>query len=86
MDSFCEFYRKDFIFANQKECSEATNKVYSDIAEWKREKDIIIHGIMDSLPDSDFSIIIMDALKWTSHSDPPVSFDILVRKGITTYN
>ena len=78
MDSFADFYRKQFIFATQKEVSESCKKVFSNVTEWVKERDEVITHMMGHLPMSDITIAFMDLLTLESDTNPRITFDILV--------
>ena len=78
MDSFAEFYRKQFVFATQKEVSETCRKQFSDISGWVKERDEAIRQMMGHLPMSDLSVAFLDLLTLESQTNPKITFDIIV--------
>ena len=79
MESFCDYYKKDFIFSTREECSEMRKKNHPSLVQWVQERHMDIKNMMTALPDTERSILFMDILTWMTCTEPKVAFDILVR-------
>ena len=78
MDSFQEYYIKQYIFSTMSEVAEHKRQTFSQMSEWVSHRDRILRQMMNERPTSEMSVAVIDLINLKSQTDPTVSFDVLV--------
>ena len=80
LENFIKEYKEEVRFdtlKDRRERSKAQGQI--TIEDWVQQRDAFIKENFEALPACKHHILILDKLTLTSRSQPPVTFDVLVR-------